>query len=92
MLDLPGISKRKTWPSEGPETEFMPVMSNETLRYSVPARLIGQELKVEVYELELKLYSGRELLLSLPRHPGNQGMVVDYRHVIDHLLRKPGAF
>ena len=33
--------------------------------YSVPARLIGQEVKVEVYERELKLYSGRELLLVL---------------------------
>jgi transposase len=60
--------------------------------YSVPARLIGQELKVEVYERELKLYSGRELLLSLPRHCGDRGMVLNYRHVIDHLLRKPGAF
>jgi len=73
------------------------VGSGSTIRvkkvgYSVPARLIGQELKVEVYERELKLYSGRELLLSLPRHTGNQGMVLDYRHVIDHLLRKPGAF
>jgi len=60
--------------------------------YSVPARLIGQELKVEVYERELKLYSGRELLLVLPRHCGDRGVVLDYRHVIDHLLRKPGAF
>jgi transposase len=60
--------------------------------YSVPARLIGQELKVEVYERELKLYSGRELLLCLPRHCGDRGVVLDYRHVIDHLLRKPGAF
>src|SRR5664279_4668043 len=60
--------------------------------YSVPARLIGQELKAEVYERELKLYSGRELLLSLPRHCGDRGVVLDYRHVIDHLLRKPGAF
>jgi transposase len=60
--------------------------------YSVPARLIGQELKVEVYERELKLYSGRELLLVLPRHGGDRGVVLDYRHVIDHLLRKPGAF
>ena len=60
--------------------------------YSVPARLIGQELKVEVYEGELKLYSGRELLLSLPRRHSDRGMVLDYRHVIDHLLRKPGAF
>ena len=60
--------------------------------YSVPARLIGQEIKVEVYERELKLYSGRELLLSLPRCCGNGGVALDYRHVIDHLLRKPGAF
>jgi hypothetical protein len=60
--------------------------------YSVPARLIGQKIKVEVYERELKLYTGRELLMSLPRRCGNSGMALDYRHVIDHLLRKPGAF
>jgi hypothetical protein len=60
--------------------------------YSVPARLIGQQLKVEVYERELRLYSGRELLMSLPRCCGDRGVVLDYRHVIDHLLRKPGAF
>ena len=60
--------------------------------YSVPARLIGQQVKVEVYENQLKLYSGRELLLTLPRRHSDRGMVLDYRHVIDHLLRKPGAF
>jgi transposase len=60
--------------------------------YSVPARLIGQELKVEIYESQMKLYSGRELVLSLPRRHSDRGFVLDYRHVIDHLLRKPGAF
>jgi hypothetical protein len=60
--------------------------------YSVPARLIGQQLKVEVYERELRLYSGRERLMSLPRCCGDRGVVLDCRHVIDHLLRKPGAF
>ena len=60
--------------------------------YSVPARLIGAPLKVEVYEQELRLYSGRQWLLSLPRARGDRGMVLDYRHLIDHLLRKPGAF
>jgi len=60
--------------------------------YSVPARLIGQEVKVEIYEMELKVYSGRELLLTVPRRHGDRGLVLDYRHVIDHLLRKPGAF
>ena len=60
--------------------------------YSVPARLIGQEVKVEIYETELKVYSGRERLLTLPRRHSDRGLVLDYRHVIDHLLRKPGAF
>lgn len=60
--------------------------------YSVPARWIGSEVKVEVYENELKVYSGRELLLSLKRRCGGGGVVLDYRHIIDHLLRKPGAF
>jgi hypothetical protein len=53
---------------------------------------IGQEVKVEVHESELKIYAGRELLLTLPRQGGDRGVVLDYRHVIDHLLRKPGAF
>jgi len=30
--------------------------------------------------------------LTLPRQGGDRGVVLDYRHVIDHLLRKPGAF
>jgi transposase len=79
------------------EEVYCTVGSASTIRvkkvgYSVPSRLIGQELKAEVYERELRLYSGRELLLSLPRHCGDRGVVLDYRHVIDHLLRKPGAF
>jgi hypothetical protein len=73
------------------------VSSASTIRvkkkgYSVPARLIGQEVKVEVYETQLRIWVGRDCLCVLPRERGNRGMVLDYRHVIDHLLRKPGAF
>jgi hypothetical protein len=60
--------------------------------YSVPARLIGQQVRVEVYEGELKIFHGRELLLSVGRAAGDRGAVIDYRHIITHLLRKPGAF
>jgi transposase len=79
------------------EEVYCPVSKYSTIRvkkvgYSVPARWIGREVKVEVRESELKIYSGRELLLTLPRRGGDRGVVLDYRHVIDHLLRKPGAF
>ena len=30
--------------------------------------------------------------MTLPRQGGDRGVVLDYRHVIEHLLRKPGAF
>lgn len=79
------------------EEVYCPVSKYSTIRvkkvgYSVPARWIGQEVKVEVHESELKIYAGRELLLTLPRTGVDRGVVLDYRHVIDHLLRKPGAF
>ena len=74
-----------------------PVSHHSTIRvkkvvYSVPARLIGHEVKVEVYEAQLKIYHGRVLLLTLKRALGERRAVIDYRHVIEHLLRKPGAF
>jgi hypothetical protein len=76
---------------------YCPVSKYSTIRvrkvgYSVPARLIGQEVKVEVSENQLRMFFGRDLLFTVPRECGDRGVVLDYRHVIDHLLRKPGAF
>lgn len=73
------------------------VSSQSTIRvrhvtYSVPSRLIGQRLRVEVYESVLKVYLGRERVLELPRALGDRGAVIDFRHLIGPLLRKPGAF
>jgi transposase len=79
------------------EEVYCPVSKYSTIRvkkvgYSVPARWIGHEVKVEVHASELKIYAGREWLLTLPRQGRDRGVVLDYRHVIEHLLRKPGAF
>lgn len=73
------------------------VSSQSTIRvrnvsYSVPSRLIGHEVRVEQYEAELKVYLGRELVVTLPRRCGGGGAVIDFRHVVGPLLRKPGAF
>ena len=73
------------------------VSSHSTIRvknitYSVPSRLIGQRLRVEVYESVLKLYLGRERVLEMPRACGDRGAVINFRHVVGPLLRKPGAF
>ena len=78
--------------------EYAPVVSSQSLirvkrhAYSVPSRLIGHTLRVELHEAELKVYLGREFLFCLPRLRGERGALVDFRHVITPLLRKPGAF
>ena len=73
------------------------VSSQSTIRvknvsYSVPSRLLGQRVRVECYEAELKVFLGRERVLQLPRQRGDRGAVIDFRHVVGPLLRKPGAF
>ena len=78
--------------------EYAPVVSSQSSirvqrhTHSVPSRLIGHTLRVELYEAELKVSLGREYLFALPRVRGKSGAGVDFRHVIGPLPRKPGAF
>ena len=63
--------------------------------YTVPSRLIGHRLRVRLYDDRLEVFLGGTHLLSLPRgraHPdGRHDQVVNYRHVIHALRRKPMA-
>lgn len=62
------------------------------LRYSVPGRLIGTKLLARIYENHIVLLAGGQEVAQLPLNGGDRGAVIDFRHVIGHLLRKPGAF
>jgi hypothetical protein len=63
--------------------------------YTVPSRLIGHRLRVRLFDDRLELFLGGTPLMTLPRgrpHSKDRGgHVVDYRHVIHALRRKPGA-
>ena len=63
--------------------------------YTVPSRLIGQRLRVRLYDDHLELFLGSAPLMKLPRgrarSQSKHGHVVDYRHVIHSLRRKPMA-
>ena len=64
--------------------------------YSAPSRLIGHRLKVRLYSDRLDCYLSGTLVLTLARgtrSPGTtRGRVIDYRHFIEELKRKPQAF
>lgn len=59
--------------------------------YSVPSRFIGQKLKALVDDQEVRIYFGKHLVLNAPRRESGS-RCINYRHIIFHLLRKPGAF
>lgn len=72
--------------------------STITLRhelYSVPSRLIGERLRVRIFDDRLVLlHGGRELMRLVRIRPGKDGKrsrSIDYRHVIGWLARKPRA-
>jgi len=60
--------------------------------YSVPTSLIGRWVTVRVHEWHLDVYYQTHLVETLPRLVGEKQHRVNYRHVIDSLLRKPGGF
>jgi hypothetical protein len=63
--------------------------------YTVPSRLVGHRLRVKLYDDRLELHIGASRLLTLvrgrPGPNGKHGHIVDYRHVIHALRRKPMA-
>jgi len=60
--------------------------------YSVPTSLIGHRVTVRIHEWHLEVYYQSHLVETLPRLVGENQHHVNYRHVIDSLLRKPGGF
>ncbi len=60
--------------------------------YSVHSRLIGERVTVRIRSEELDVMYAQRLVESLPRLRGENRHRIDYRHVIEWLVRKPGAF
>jgi hypothetical protein len=60
--------------------------------YSVPTSLIGRQVTVHIHEWSIEVYYAGQRVEILPRLVGEQKHHVNYRHLIDTLLCKPGGF
>ena len=60
--------------------------------YSVHSRLVGETVKVRLYADKLEIWYAQRHIETLPRLRGENGHHINYRHIIDQLVRKPGAF
>ncbi len=60
--------------------------------YSVHLRLVGEKVDVRLYHDHIAVYYAQRKVEEMPRLRGSGRHRVAYRHVIDTLVRKPGAF
>jgi len=60
--------------------------------YSVPSGLKGKRVIARIYEWHIEVWYANQRIETLPRVPGAHHYQINYRHVIDSLLRKPGGF
>ena len=60
--------------------------------YSVHSRLMGTEITAKVFPDTLEIWHRHRFIERMERLTGTKTHRIDYRHVIDSLVRKPGAF
>jgi len=60
--------------------------------YSVHSRLVGERVDVRLYADHLEVWFAGHVVERMPRLHGRKKHRINYRHVIDWLVRKPGAF
>jgi hypothetical protein len=60
--------------------------------YSVPSGLKGKQVTVRIYEWQIEVWYANQVVASMPRLTGIKKYHINYRHMIDTLLRKPGGF
>ncbi len=81
--------------------QVVPVTTSSTIEvkrvlYTVPSRLIGERLRLHIFDERIEGYIGSAQAVSLPRvyavSHERRARCIDYRHVIASLARKPQAF
>src|SRR5206468_1201041 len=60
--------------------------------YAVHSRLIGEMVEARVLPDTVEIWYADRKVEELPRLRGRGKHWIDYRHIIDWLVRKPGAF
>lgn len=60
--------------------------------YSVHSRLIKEKVQIKIYVDYLEVWYAQKIVERIPRLRGESKYCIKYQHIIDWLVRKPGAF
>jgi hypothetical protein len=74
-----------------PRVDRFSQVTVRTNRYSVPVRLVGRQVRVQLHASDLVVYDGRTEVARHERLMAKAGSRLDLDHYLEALLRKPGA-
>lgn len=94
------VAKLRTLPTsrlESVRIERVRVRGGSTVQvgrntYSVHSRLIGEQVEARIYVSHIEIWYAQSRVDRFDRLRGIDKHSVNYRHIIDWLVRKPGAF
>jgi transposase InsO family protein len=95
--ELSAMKELKVWRLPEHVEETVGVTSWSTIRvrrntYSVPSRLMGHDVRVDVFDDRLEVFYGGAHQMTVERLLGEGGHRINYRHIIWSLVQKPHAF
>jgi transposase len=91
MRDLPAVRLAEYRMERTHVSVFSTIRAGKNT-YSVPSRLIGEQVEVRLYPERIEVHYAGERVLEAERLRGEGRARIDWRHVIFSLVRKPGAF
>ncbi|MBB2940473.1 transposase [Actinoplanes lutulentus] len=74
-----------------PRVDRFSQVTVRTNRYSVPVRLVGRQVRVQLHASDLVVYDGRNPVARHERLMAKSRSRLDLDHYLEALLRKPGA-
>ena len=82
---------------ESAEKQDVRVSPSSTIKvkknaYSVNSRMVGEKVQARIHMDHIEVWYAQRMVDSFPRLRGEGKHFINYRHVIDRLVRKPGAF
>jgi hypothetical protein len=82
---------------ESAERQDVRVRESSTIRvkkntYSVDSRLVGEMVQARIHMDHIEVWYAQRRADGFPRLRGEGKHAINYRHIIDMLVRKPGAF
>lgn len=95
--EMPGLRKLPAYRFESYRREKVLVNTGSLIQvqrntYSVHSRLIGELVEARIHAHEIEIWYAQKCVDRLPRLRGRGKHYINYRHIIDWLVRKPGAF